>query len=43
MELQKGASNDVIKNAKEFVRTYGKETLRKVAKLHFRITAQIVD
>ena len=43
MELQKGASNDVIKNAKEFVRTYGKETLRKVAKLHFRITAQIGD
>jgi len=43
MELQKGASSDVIKNAKEFVRTYGKETLRKVAKLHFRITAQIGD
>ncbi|GAG59388.1 unnamed protein product, partial [marine sediment metagenome] len=39
--LPKGASWTVIENAKKFVNMYGKETLRKVAKLHFKTTAEV--
>jgi len=43
IDLPKGASQTVIENAKKFVNMYGKETLRKVAKLHFKITTKVLN
>ena len=43
IELPKGASQKVIENAKEFVKMHGKESLRKVAKLHFKTTSDVLD
>jgi len=40
--LSKGASRTVIENARTIVDLYGKETLRKVAKLHFKTTAEVL-
>jgi len=42
IDLPKGASQTVIENAKKFVDMYGKELLRKVAKLHFRTTTEVL-
>lgn len=42
IDLPKGASQTVIKNAKKFVDIYGKESLRKVAKLHFKTTKEVL-
>lgn len=42
VELSKGASANVINNAKAFVATYGENSLRKVAKLHFKTTKQVL-
>ncbi|MGB8706576.1 MAG: ribonuclease HIII [Dehalococcoidia bacterium] len=39
--LPKGSSRTVIENAKKFVDMYGKESLRKVAKLHFKTTSEV--
>jgi ribonuclease HIII len=41
IDLPKGASRTVIENAKKFVHMYGKELLRKVAKLHFKTTTEV--
>lgn len=41
IDLPKGASWTVIENAKKFVDMYGKESLRKVAKLHFKTTSEV--
>jgi len=41
IDLPKGASRTVIENAKKFVDMYGKELLRKVAKLHFKTTTEV--
>ncbi len=43
IDLPKGASQTVIENAKKVVDMYGKETLRKVAKLHFKTTTAVVN
>lgn len=43
IDLPKGASQIVVKNAKKVVDMYGKETLRKVAKLHFKTTTAVVN
>ena len=43
IDLPKGASQTVIENAKKVVDMYGKQTLRKVAKLHFKTTAAVVN
>ena len=43
IDLPKGASQAVIENAKKVVDMYGKETLRKVAKLHFKTTTAVVN
>ena len=43
IDLPKGASQTVIESAKRFVDVYGEETLRKVAKLHFKITTEVVN
>jgi len=43
MAFPKGSSQEVIRNGREFIKKYGKGALRKVAKLHFRITTQIID
>lgn len=42
VDLPKGASANVINNAKAFVATYGEKSLRKVAKLHFKTTKQVL-
>jgi len=42
-ELSKGVSRKVIDNAKKFVEMYGKDALRKVAKLHFKTTAEVFN
>ena len=42
IELPKGASQIVITNAKRFVDLHGKESLRKVAKLHFKTTEKVL-
>jgi len=39
--LPKGVSRTVIENANKFVDMYGKELLRKVAKLHFKTTSEV--
>jgi ribonuclease HIII len=41
IELPKGASQKVVENAKKFIEMHGREKLRNVAKLHFRITKDI--
>lgn len=41
IDLPKGASQTVIECAKKFVDMYGKESLRKVAKLHFKTTNEV--
>jgi len=41
INLPKGASQAVIEIAKKFVDTHGRESLRKVAKLHFKTTSQV--
>jgi len=43
IDLPKGASQTVIENAQKVVDMYGKETLRKVAKLHFKTTTAIIN
>jgi len=42
MDLPKGVSQSVIDNARKFVKTYGEEALKKVAKLHFRTTKEVL-
>lgn len=42
IDFPKGASVNVINNAKAFVATYGEKLLRKVAKLHFKTTKQVL-
>lgn len=42
IKLPKGASQTVIEIAKEFVDMHGRESLRKVAKLHFKTTLQVL-
>lgn len=42
LELPKGASISVIKTAKSIVATYGKNALRKIAKLHFKTTKEVL-
>lgn len=42
IDFPKGASANVINNAKAFVATYGENSLRKVAKLHFKTTKQVL-
>jgi ribonuclease HIII len=43
IDLPKGASQIVIEYAKKFVEMHGKEALRKVAKLHFKTTTEVVS
>jgi len=43
IDLPKGASQAVIENARKVVNMYGKEALRKVAKLHFKTTTAVVN
>ena len=42
INLAKGASQAVIEIVKKFVNMYGRESLRKVAKLHFKTTVQVL-
>ena len=42
IDLPKGASQTVIESGKKIVATYGEEALRKVAKLHFKTTNEIL-
>ena len=42
IDLPKGASQKVIETAKKFVEIHGIESLRKVAKLHFKTTNAII-
>lgn len=41
VELPKGASNEVVKQAKNFAQKHGKKNLKDVSKLHFKTTQQI--
>ena len=41
IDLTKGASQTVIENAKKIVDMHGKDSLRKVAKLHFKTTNEV--
>jgi ribonuclease HIII len=41
INLPKGASQAVIEIAKKFIDMHGRESLRKVAKLHFKTTSQV--
>lgn len=43
IKLPKGASQMVIEVGKKLVDVHGKESLRKVAKLHFKTTKQIIQ
>jgi ribonuclease HIII len=43
IELPKGASLQVIEQAKKVVDKYGKESLRRIAKLHFKTTKSILE
>lgn len=43
IDLPKGSSQTVIEKAKKVVDMYGKEILRKVAKLHFKTTTAVVN
>lgn len=42
IDLPKGVSQIVIETARKIIDTYGKETLCKVAKLHFRTTKEVI-
>ncbi|MEW6419587.1 MAG: ribonuclease HIII [Nitrospirota bacterium] len=42
IDLPKGVSQSVIDNARKFVKTYGEDDLKKVAKLHFRTTKEVL-
>ncbi|NIA22947.1 MAG: ribonuclease HIII, partial [Proteobacteria bacterium] len=42
IDLPKGASQTVIESGKKIVAAYGEEVLRKVAKLHFKTTNEIL-
>jgi len=42
MDFPKGASPAVIETGKEFVRRYGKERLKEVAKIHFKTTKSVL-
>lgn len=42
IELPKGASRTVIEIAKKFVDMHGRDSLRKVAKLHFKTTREVL-
>jgi len=42
-DLSKGVSRKVIDDAKKFIDIYGKDALRKVAKLHFKTTAEVFN
>lgn len=42
-DLPKGASGTVIEKARIILNLYGKDTLRKVAKLHFKTTAEVFE
>jgi ribonuclease HIII len=41
INLPKGASENVVSTAQQVISKHGNETLRKVAKLHFKVTANI--
>ncbi len=41
MELPKGAGSNVDQAARDFVRTFGRESLGRVAKLHFKTTQKL--
>lgn len=43
IDLPKGASQAVVQNAKKFVDVHGRDKLRKVAKLHFKITTKVLN
>jgi ribonuclease HIII len=43
INLPKGVSKEVIQAAKLLVQTYGEPTLRKVAKLHFKTTQEVLQ
>lgn len=43
IDLPKGVSKKVIDSAKKIIEIHGKETLRKVAKLHFKTTAEVFN
>lgn len=42
VKLPKGASQAVVETARKFVDVHGRESLRKVAKLHFKTTVQVL-
>ena len=42
MDFPKGASPAVIRAGREFVKRYGKERLKEVAKIHFRTTKSVL-
>jgi ribonuclease HIII len=42
LDLPKGASHKVIENGRKFVDVHGEEALRKVAKLHFKTTDEVI-
>ncbi len=43
IDFPKGASENTVKTAKIFVDKYGTDSLGKVAKIHFKITSQVLD
>ncbi|MCX5982517.1 MAG: ribonuclease HIII [Nostocales cyanobacterium LacPavin_0920_SED1_MAG_38_18] len=43
IKLPKGVSKEVIQAAKLFVQTYGEPALKKVAKLHFKTTLEVLQ
>ena len=43
MDFPKGASSRVEEVARKFVEKYGKNELKKVAKLHFKITERVLN
>ena len=43
IDLLKGSSQAVVENAKRFVNIHGKNKLRKVAKLHFKVTTKVLN
>lgn len=43
MNFPKGATSEVIDSGKDFIERHGKENLKKVAKIHFKTSQQIID
>ena len=41
IELPKGASTQVVVAAKKFAEQYGLDAIKKVAKVHFKVTNQL--